>query len=321
MEKDALQNILEDLSQNDLVLLESIVSKLKQDRSKKLNDSPTIFKFTNEYLSVMNQEFSKCYLRSIKLSLTSLSKFFGEAKSLAEISIKDLEKYKLFISEAAPKGFVVYLRNLKAAFSRAVLWGYIDSNPFVKIKVAKVQLNKPIYLTKEDLNKVLECTENSNLRDLFLFAFNTGCRVNEIVNLKWPSIDFEKEIITIGSSDFNTKSRRQRIIPMNKVIKLILNKVRKERKGDFVFHKSMGYHYHTDYISKKFKDSVRKAKLSEQIHFHTLRHSFASNLANKGVPLIVIQELMGHSSIVTTQIYSHTNLNNLRAGINKLTAA
>lgn len=321
MKENELLNILKSLGSEDLSLIQNIIEKLKDEKKQKLNGVLSIFKFSTEYVSFMKHEFSKYYLRSIKLALNALSKYFGEDRILAEITLRELEQFKLFISKAAPKGYVVYFRNLKAAFNRAVLWGYIDSNPFVKIKVAKVQLNKPIYLTKEDLNKVLDCTENSNLRDLFLFAFNTGCRVNEIVNLKWPSIDFEKEIITIGSSDFTTKSRRQRIIPMNKVIKLILNKVRKERKGDFVFHKSMGYHYHTDYISKKFKDSVRKAKLSEQIHFHTLRHSFASNLANKGVPLIVIQELMGHSSIVTTQIYSHTNLNNLREGINKLTAA
>jgi site-specific recombinase XerD len=321
MKENDLLNTLKSLSSDDLSLIQNVIEKLKDEKKQILNGSSTIMSFCDEYYSYVEQEFSETYLRSVKLAFKTFSKFIGENKNLDEITIKEIEKFKLSLLKTSPKGFVVYFRNLKAAFNKAVLWGYINYNPFTKIKIIKAQVNKPIYLTMEDFNKIVECTENPNLQELFIFTFNTGCRVSEIVNLKWSDIDFDKEIITIGSSDFTTKSKKQRIIPMNRDSNQILTNTWKAKRGDFVFHKSMGYHYHTDYISKKFKDSVRKAKLSEQIHFHTLRHSFASNLANRGVPLIVIQELMGHSSIVTTQIYSHTNLNNLREGINKLTAA
>ena len=87
---------------------------------------------------------------------------------------------------------------------------------------------------------------------------------------------------------------------------------------DFIFCKDNGFPFDKDYISKLFKDAVRAVGVSEDIHFHTLRHSFGSNLGSKGVPINDIKELMGHSSISTTQIYVHTNLENLRKGVAKL---
>jgi site-specific recombinase XerD len=66
-----------------------------------------------------------------------------------------------------------------------------------------------------------------------------------------------------------------------------------------------------DYVSRKFKKAVKKANLSNKIHFHTLRHSFASNLVQNGVDLYVVKELLGHEDIRTTQVYSHLQTDNL----------
>ena len=79
-----------------------------------------------------------------------------------------------------------------------------------------------------------------------------------------------------------------------------------------------GFKLNEDFVSRKFKQAVRKAKLDEGIHFHTLRHSFASNLVQKGVSLYVVKELLGHESITTTQIYSHLQKKNLRDAIDLL---
>jgi site-specific recombinase XerD len=92
----------------------------------------------------------------------------------------------------------------------------------------------------------------------------------------------------------------------------------KNSKNSFVFSNPNGFCYNKDYVSNRFKKACREAKIKEEIHFHTLRHSFASNLANKGVPLIVIKELLGHADISTTQRYSHTNLEHLQSAIRKL---
>ncbi len=73
-----------------------------------------------------------------------------------------------------------------------------------------------------------------------------------------------------------------------------------------------------DYVSKNFKRAVRATGLNNNIHFHTLRHSFASRLAQKGVSLFVIKELLGHEDIKTTQIYSHLQTKNLAEAVSLL---
>lgn len=83
------------------------------------------------------------------------------------------------------------------------------------------------------------------------------------------------------------------------------------------FSKSNSFPFNRDYVSRAFKKVVRKADLREKIHIHILRHSFASNLALKGVPITVLKDLLGHSSIVVTQIYSYSNMDSLKSAIQK----
>ena len=82
--------------------------------------------------------------------------------------------------------------------------------------------------------------------------------------------------------------------------------------------KSDKSNYSGDYFSRRFKAACKKVGIDESVHFHTLRHSFASHLAQKGVSLYVIKELLGHSSVSTTEIYSHLNMESLREAVDKL---
>ncbi|MCL5027975.1 MAG: tyrosine-type recombinase/integrase, partial [Bacteroidetes bacterium] len=88
--------------------------------------------------------------------------------------------------------------------------------------------------------------------------------------------------------------------------------------NEVVFFRLKGRKLHQETISKQFKDAVRKSNLNEKIHFHSLRHSFASLLAQKGVSLYIIKELLGHEDLATTQIYSHLQQQNLRDAVNLL---
>jgi len=91
-----------------------------------------------------------------------------------------------------------------------------------------------------------------------------------------------------------------------------------QNKNNYIFYKVIGVKLNEDYVSKRFKRAVRSAGLSEDIHFHTLRHSFASNLIQKGASIYVVKELLGHESISTTQIYSHLQSENLTQAVNLL---
>jgi len=230
---------------------------------------------------------------------------------------------KFNLMESAPKGFIVYMRTLKAAFNIAIEWKYILSNPFVKVKFKKGQKKKPVFISRDDLEKILIQAENKKMTNIFIFAFNIGCRLGEITQLRWQNIDLRKNIIIIGDDLFTTKNEKQRIIPISKELLPILKALGKKSKKAqyYVFGKTNSFPFHNDYVSRNFKKACRKAKVKEEIHFHTLRHSFASNLAIKGVPIIVIKELLGHSSITTTEIYSHTNIEALQSAVRQLKVA
>jgi len=148
-------------------------------------------------------------------------------------------------------------------------------------------------------------------------------RLGEILNLIWDCIDFNRRIIMVKNiNGFVTKSKKERIIPMNnRLLDLFLNRYQTLKmlsKNDYIFYRVLGVKLNEDFVSKQFKKAVRSASLSDEIHFHTLRHSFASNLIQKGASIYVVKELLGHESISTTQIYSHLQSENLNQAVSLL---
>jgi site-specific recombinase XerD len=89
------------------------------------------------------------------------------------------------------------------------------------------------------------------------------------------------------------------------------------KPDSFVFSKSNGFPFRKEYVSKKFKNIIRKAGLAESIHFHTLRHSFVTNLIDRGAPINTVRDLAGHSSLAVTEIYCHSNLESLRNAVTR----
>jgi len=157
------------------------------------------------------------------------------------------------------------------------------------------------------------------MSDIVFFAFYTGLRLMEQLNLKVRNIDLIEMLITVGDNKFKTKTRRQRVVPISeKLVSIIERRVAGKSKDDYVFAFLNGKRFTGDYVSKTFKKACRRAGIDEEIRYHSLRHSFCSNLVQQGVSLYVVKELAGHSSISTTEIYSHLNLKTLQEAIRKL---
>jgi len=242
----------------------------------------------------------------------------GEKKLINQLTNKDAEDFKLFLMKKAPSGYKVYLRNIKAAFNKATDWEMIISNPFNKLKITKDQQVTPEFLSRGKLNVVLSKTDSRVIREIFLFGFYTGCRLSEIIYIRCGNVDLNKKVIIVGDREFSTKNKKSRLIPIcQELLSLLKVRCNGTDEDQYVFTKGNGFPFNRDYVSRYFKKSVRKAGLGEQIHFHSLRHSFASNLALQNVPIIVIKELLGHSSIVTTQIYSHPDLDALKKAVGR----
>ncbi|MBU2492379.1 MAG: tyrosine-type recombinase/integrase [Bacteroidetes bacterium] len=316
-----LQSQFNGMSIEDINTFEILLKTLKND---KLKSKYELAKFCDEYMRYLEANVSVKYCGSVKLSIKHLFEYFNPDKSIDEITSREIELFILKLRKSAPKGYKVYFRNLKAAFNKAKDWDYIKSNPFDKIKLRKEQKEYPTFITKDELNRILISTDNDVLRDIFSIAFNTGCRLNEILNLRWRNIDLFKNIITIGDSHFNTKSKAQRIIPLCRELEGRFRNSSQKSMHDpdgFVFTKPNGFKYNDDYVSKYFKKVCRKIGLDEKIHFHSLRHSFASFLVQQGINLYTVKELMGHSSITTTEIYSHLNTEVLHKAVEVFNAA
>jgi site-specific recombinase XerD len=148
-------------------------------------------------------------------------------------------------------------------------------------------------------------------------------RLSEIINIKWSAINLsERTIIVQNNENFTTKSKKERMIPINNTLATVLNnhipKVLNINFDEYVFYKYSGVPYLKDYISKNFKKVIRKLEMNDRIHFHSLRHSAASNMVQAGVSLYVVKEILGHEDLSTTQIYSHLQKENLISAVKTL---
>jgi integrase/recombinase XerD len=279
----------------------------------------SLLDFKKEYVEYLKSIKSKRYITSIELSFNQFISFCGDI-SLNQITTQILDRFISSTFARTQRGAHQYYRTLKAAFNKAVEWNYIETNPFTKVKFPRLTKVYPVFITEDELLIILANTPYSYLKDIFTVAFYTGMRLGELINMKWNWIDFFKNQITVKCSDeFVTKSRKERIIPMSEKVKAVLTtryQNSKHQLSEVVFCRQEGRMLHQETISKQFKDAARKSNLNDKIHFHSLRHSFASLLVQRGVSLYVVKELLGHEDLATTQIYSHLQQQNLRDAVN-----
>ena len=298
-------NTIEELK---TILLEILESKQKAS-DKKFSEAFQI------WLSWAEFNLSKKSVDISKIVFKHFLKFRGDLL-INQINSLVVDEFIIYLMKRAPKGFSVYFRTVRSMFSKFVAWNFIPENPFAKIKLKRVQRNEQKYLDEKTFYQLIELESNKVLKALFEFDFLTGLRLSEIANLTWQDVNLKENFIQIGSENFTTKSRRIRKVPLCdraiEILESLKPKVFSIDKPNFIFCKVNGFKYSNDFISKSFKRLVRKAGLDPQIHFHVLRHSFTTNLISKGAPIFHVSQLLGHSNIATTQIYSHSNLDDLK---------
>ena len=315
-----MNKILKNISVDDLEKLRVLLSIIPGNEQK---NTVTLRVFTNEYSNMIKQNRSKAYSVSVNSSFKHLTEFFGYGKTIQSIGMKEVEQFVLYLQRKVKKGFRVYYRTIKAAFNKAKDWGYVKENYFQKVKLPKKQQVNPVFINSDQLLVICDHLKNETIKDIVVFAFYTGMRLDEIVNLRLKNVDLQNKVITVGDDCFTTKGRNQRFIPISdETLGTILSQQKRKKvipiNKAYLFCKDDEKRFTGDYISKRFKLACKTAGADPSIHFHSLRHSFASNLVQKGVPLYTIKELLGHSSISTTEIYSHLNMDSLREAIKKL---
>ena len=302
------------------MLIEALPELLQSMPNVQVKEIITLRVFTEEYRNLIKQNRSVAYYNSVAISLKHLTDFFGLQRSIQSIGLKEVENFLTYLQRKVTKGYRVYYRTLKAAFNKAIDWGYIKDNYFIKVKLPKKQKVNPAYIDERQLLLICKKIDVDVVKEISILGFYTGMRLNELVNLTWRNVNLTTRIITVGDEDFTTKGRNQRYIPIcDEAFEVLSKRIPKvhivHNDKSYVFCKTNGLPFTGDFISKRFKSACKAAGTDKAIHFHSLRHSFASNLAQKSVSLYTIKELLGHSSISTTEIYSHLNMDSLKDAI------
>lgn len=269
--------------------------------------------------------------RTIKSYLKDIDDFFIFLGKEKVLEISDLAK-KIDASEI--RGYIEYLmkrgltkrsiaRKLAAlrTFYRFMFkMGYIDNDPANSVSTPRQEKRLPSFLEEAEMDELLNLPDDTpmGLRDkaIMELIYSTGLRVSELINLKLQDVLFNEKLLRVMG-----KGNKERIIPFGDLAEQALReyiKIRKNllKKGnselsDYLFINNLGKRMNDRVIRRIVKKYVNQLAIIKKISPHTLRHSFATHLLNSGMDLRAIQELLGHSRLSTTQIYTHLNLASL----------
>ncbi|MCP5064070.1 MAG: site-specific integrase [Ignavibacteriae bacterium] len=289
------------------------------ERKKELQTIPiTLKQFHWNFLKYSESIHSKNTTNTFKTTFNSALKYFGDVQlsTLSHSKIQEFLSFKIrTVSKYQARKDLI---NLSSAFNKAVSDNHLNSNPCSGIKRIKIPEKQPRFFSELDLSKLLEIIENDDVKDLTIFAVNTGLRQMELLTLNWEQISFKDKLLTLDNRNHLTKSKKIRTIPLNIASMQILvgREQNKNNKNVFTY---FGKTITQDQISKAFKKYVLKADINPQLNFHSLRHTFASWLVQRGVSIYQVSKLLGHADIKTTEIYSHLRAEDLRKAVDLIT--
>lgn len=269
--------------------------------------------YISDFLSYLEVEanYSKNTINSYENDLNKFEEYY-KIKDLLKITSKDIEKYIQTLSDLAPTTVSHNISSLKTFYSYFLKQGRISNNPTDGIKSPKLGIHLPTYLTIDEVNKLLdiEVTDafSSRNKAILELMYATGLRISEVISLEFKNVDYDECIIRVMG-----KGSKERIVPVNdyaiKYLKEYIDNYRpelvKNEINNYIFLNNHGRMLTRQGIFKMIKNYAALKNIKKTIGPHTLRHTFATHLLENGADLRVIQELLGHSDISTTQIYTH----------------
>jgi integrase/recombinase XerD len=256
---------------------------------------------------------------------------FLETHQLAETPLNiDKNTVQQFIYELAknvnPRSQARVISGLKSFFNYLVFEDYRLDNPMELIESPKVGRKLPDTLSEEEINALIAAIDLSKLegernRAILETLYGCGLRVSELLDLKLSDLYFEEDFIKVTG-----KGDKQRFVPISEINKKYINSYRKEirvhltiKKGfeDILFLNRRGSRLTRAMIFTIVKQLAQEIGLHKNISPHTFRHSFATHLLQNGADLRAIQQMLGHESITTTEVYMHVDRTHLAEVMNK----
>lgn len=269
---------------------------------------------------------------SIEAYTRDIEKLYQYAESQSppikpeKIVLADLRRFIVWVNELGmiPSTQARILSGIKAFYKYMLMEDIIISDPTELLESPKIARKLPDTLSYEDINKLIEAIDLSKPdgarnKAIMETLYGCGLRVSELTQLKLSNLYLEIEFIKVLG-----KGSKERLVPIGgaavKALKIWIEQVRvhnpiKKGEEDYVFLNRRGSRLSRVYIFMLIKDLAAKTGLQKAISPHTFRHSFATHLVEGGADLRAVQEMLGHESITTTEIYTHLDREYLKGTI------
>ena len=278
------------------------------------------------YLAV-ERNSSDLTIKSYREDLMDLADFIvdelGQGTRPADVSPRDLRNYTSALHDAgyARSSIARKLASLRSFYRFAQRQGICDSNPAKPLRNPRSQRKLPHFLTNEEVDNLLsapDSNEVSGLRDRAILEtrYSAGLRVSEVVGLNEGDLDFTDMIARVRG-----KGRKERLAPLGSYAVLAIQNYMRQRelapsepvgREAPIFLNRFGKRLTSRSVGRMLEKYIKLVGIDTRTSPHTLRHSFATHLLDRGADIRSVQELLGHKSLVTTQIYTHLSTANLR---------
>ncbi|MBI4335126.1 MAG: tyrosine recombinase XerC [Candidatus Omnitrophica bacterium] len=285
-----------------------------------------IYRYADKFLNYLKIEknMSMHTVLNYSIDLRDFAKFLNDSVGVGDV---DYLTVRRFLADLKAKNYsrrtvARKLASLRSFFKFLYREGHVKSNPMLGVSSPKLDKKLPVFLDENEVAKLLEAPDERGvpgLRDKAILEtiYSSGLRISELVGLNIDNVDFIGGVLKIFG-----KGRKERLVPVGdralKCIRLYL-----EKRGasgvdkKAVFLNKSGTRLTDRSVRRILEKYIHIASLREDISPHTLRHSFATHLLNRGADLRSVQELLGHMNLSTTQIYTHVTSERLKVVYDK----
>ena len=266
-------------------------------------------------------------IKAYREDLMGMVEFFeasGASPSTATMTPATLRTYQSALQQAGYARTTVSrkLASLRSFYKFAMRQGWVKTNPATPLRNPRRQRKLPLVLSDDDIRRLLDAPESTTAagrrdRAILETMYSAGLRVSEVVGLRDGDLDFDQGITRVRG-----KGRRERISPLGSFAIAAIRQYAAVRRRDPavenaspdapVFVNRFGRGLTTRSVGRMLDKYIAAAELDARTSPHTLRHSFATHLLDRGADIRSVQELLGHKSLQTTQIYTHVSAAKLR---------
>ncbi len=271
------------------------------------------------YLDI-EKNYSIHTILNYQLDLSDFQAFLKE-QTIESVDYLVLRKYLAVLKEKSlgARSVARHLSTLRSFFKFLTREGYLKTNPILSLLSPKLDKHLPSFLTEEEVLRLIESSlpkDEMGLRDRAILEtiYSTGIRISEFVGLNLEDVDFIGCIIKVMG-----KGKKERIVPIgDKAVKAIRDYLdSRDKHALAVFLNKRGGRITDRGVRNIVKKYIAIAGIKKGVSPHTLRHSFATHLLNRGADLRSVQELLGHANLSTTQIYTHLTTEKLKVVYDK----